>query len=120
MPACPRSTWLPIDLYPKRDHSCPAITIKTTIPAAGVIGPSASRFADRKFRDKKFSRGAPDRGPRKEFGPDRGESRPWQKRDAGSPDHVGRNSRPSRDGAGKFEKRSFDKPKFDKPRYDKP
>src|SRR5437667_1389225 len=82
--------------------------------------PPASRFADRKFRDKKFSRDTPDRGPRKEFGPDRGESRPWQKRDAGSPDHVGRNSRPSRDGASKFEKRSFDKPKFDKPRYDKP
>ena len=42
-------------------------------------------------------------------------SKPWQKRDASSPDHVGRNSRPSRDGA-----RSFDKPRFDKPRYDKP
>ncbi len=80
----------------------------------------ASRLADRKFGDKKFSRGAPDRGPRKDFGPDRGEKKPWQKRDAGSPDHVGRNSRPSRDGARKFEKRSFDKPKFDKPRYDKP
>ena len=82
--------------------------------------PPASRFADRKFRDKKFSRDTPDRGPRKEFGPDRGEKKPWQKRDAGSPDHVGRNSRPSRDGASKFEKRSFDKPKFHKPRYDKP
>ncbi len=73
---------------------------------------------DRKFGgDKKFSRGAPDRGPRKDFGdrPDRGDSKPWQKRDAGSPDHVGRNARPSRDGA-----RSFDKPRFDKPRYDKP
>ena len=80
----------------------------------------ASRFADRKFGDKKISRGAADRGPRKDFGPDRGESKPWQKRDAGSPDHVGRNSRPSRDGASKFEKRSFDKPKFDKPRYAKP
>src|SRR5258705_337925 len=80
----------------------------------------ASRFADRKFGDKRFSRGAPDRGPRKDFGPDRGESKPWQKRDASSPDHVGRNSRPSRDGARKFEKRSFDKPKFDKPRYAKP
>ncbi len=80
----------------------------------------ASRFSGKKFGDKKFSRGAPDRGPRKDFGPDRGESKPWQKRDAGSPDHVGRNSRPSRDGARKFEKRSFDKPKFDKPRYDKP
>ena len=55
------------------------------------------RPPERKFGgDKKFSRGAPDRGPRKDFGPDRadrGESKPWQKRDASSPDHVGRNSR---------------------------
>jgi 23S rRNA pseudouridine2605 synthase len=77
---------------------------------------------ERKFGgDKKFSRGAPDRGPRKDFGsrpergPDRSDSKPWQKRDASSPDHEGRNSRPSRDGA-----RNFDKPRFDKPRYDKP
>ena len=88
---------------------------------------------ERKFGgDKKFSRGAPDRGPRKDFGSrdrdrnsvpgdrnsdrgDRGDSKPWQKRDASSPDHAGRNSRPSRDGA-----RSFDKPRFEKPRYDKP
>jgi 23S rRNA pseudouridine2605 synthase len=73
---------------------------------------------ERKFGgDKKFSRGAPDRGPRKSFGdrPDRGESKPWQKRDASSPDHAGRNSRPPRDGA-----RNFDKPNFDKPRFDKP
>src|SRR5882724_1339432 len=70
-------------------------------------------FADRprgetKFGgDKKFSGG--DRGPRKdfgsrpergkEFGRDRGDSKPWQKRDASSPDHAGRNSRPSREGA---------------------
>src|SRR6267378_4130707 len=80
----------------------------------------ASRFSDKKFGDKKFSRGAPDRGPRKDFGPGRGEKKPWQKRDAGSPGHVGRNSRSSSDSARKFEKRSFDKPKFDKPRYDKP
>jgi 23S rRNA pseudouridine2605 synthase len=95
---------------------------------------------ERKFGgDKKFSRGAPDRGPRKDFGsrsdrqtdrgdrssnpgdrgprkdfgdrPQRGESKPWQKRDASSPDHEGRNSRPPRDGA-----RNFDKPRFDKPR----
>jgi 23S rRNA pseudouridine2605 synthase len=80
---------------------------------------------ERKFGgDKKFSRGAPDRGPRKnfgdrperkEFGADRGDSKPWQKRDASSPDHAGRNSRPPRDGA-----RNFDKPRFDKPRFDKP
>ncbi|QWG22676.1 pseudouridine synthase [Bradyrhizobium sediminis] len=81
---------------------------------------------ERKFGgDKKFSRGAPrdrnsgpgDRGPRKDFGdrPARGESKPWQKRDASSPDHAGRNSRPPREGV-----RNFDRPKFDKPRYDKP
>jgi 23S rRNA pseudouridine2605 synthase len=84
---------------------------------------------DRKFGgDKKFGRGAPDRGPRKDFGRrdrksdpgDRGDSKPWQKRDAASPDHQGRNSRPSRDGTRNFEKRSFDKPRFDKPRYDRP
>ena len=82
---------------------------------------------ERKFGgDKKFSRGAPDRGPRKDFGSrdrksdpgdrgqDRGESKPWQKRDASSPDHAGRNSRPSRDGA-----RNFDKPRYDKPREDR-
>jgi 23S rRNA pseudouridine2605 synthase len=73
---------------------------------------------ERKFGgDKKFSRGAPDRGPRKDFGnrpdrgQDRGDSKPWQKRDASSPDHAGRNSRPPREGA-----RNFDKPRFDKPR----
>ncbi len=93
---------------------------------------------ERKFGgDKKFSRGAPrdrkgdsgDRGPRKDFGSrdrdrksgSRGiavqiaaNSKPWQKRDASSPDHVGRNSRPQREGA-----RSFDKPRFDKPRDDR-
>jgi 23S rRNA pseudouridine2605 synthase len=76
---------------------------------------------ERKFGgDKKFSRGAPDRGPRKDFGSrpqrgaDRGDTKPWQKRDASSPDHAGRNSRPSRDGA-----RNFDRPRFDKPREDR-
>src|ERR1700722_8523024 len=69
---------------------------------------------ERKFGgNKKFSRGAPDRGPRKsfgdrpergkEFGADRGDAKPWQKRDASSPDHAGRNSRPSRDGARNFD-----------------
>jgi 23S rRNA pseudouridine2605 synthase len=93
--------------------------------------------SDRKFGgDKRFSRGAGrdrnrdpgdrngdpgDRGPRKDFGSrpdrgsDRGDSKPWQRRDASSPDHAGRNSRPQREGA-----RNFDKPRFDKPRYDKP
>jgi 23S rRNA pseudouridine2605 synthase len=85
---------------------------------------------ERKFGgDKKFSRGAADRnsdradrkgdrgdrGPRKDFGdrPSRGDSKPWQKREAG--DRPERSARPPRDGA-----RSFDRPKFDKPRYDKP
>ena len=83
-----------------------------------------SRDADRPERkfggDKKFSRGAPDRGPRKDFGDrgrdagGRGDAKPWQKRDASSPDHAGRNSRPPRDGA-----RSFEKPRFDKPREER-
>ncbi|MEH2525577.1 MULTISPECIES: pseudouridine synthase [unclassified Bradyrhizobium] len=66
---------------------------------------------ERKFGgDKKFSRGAPDRGPRKNFGADRGDAKPWQKRD----DRGDRDSRPSRDGA-----RSFDKPRFDRARDDR-
>jgi 23S rRNA pseudouridine2605 synthase len=84
---------------------------------------------ERKFgSDRKFSsRGAPDRGPRKDFGSrpdrtrdrkgdpgDRGDAEPWAKRDAASPDHAGRNSRPSREGA-----RNFDKPRFDKSREDR-
>ena len=66
---------------------------------------------ERKFGgDKKFSRGAPDRGPRKNFGADRGNSKPWQKRE----DRGERDSRPARDGA-----RNFDKPRFDRPRDDR-
>jgi 23S rRNA pseudouridine2605 synthase len=69
---------------------------------------------ERKFGgDKKFSRGAPDRGghgPRKDFSNDRGDAKPWQRRD-----DRGGDSRPPRDGA-----RNFDRPRFDKPRYDKP
>jgi 23S rRNA pseudouridine2605 synthase len=86
---------------------------------------------ERKFAgDKKFSRGAPDRGPRKDFGSrpdrgkdfgaDRGDSKPWQKRDASSPDHAGRNSRSPRGGARNFDKPKFDKPRFDRPREDRP
>jgi 23S rRNA pseudouridine2605 synthase len=72
---------------------------------------------ERKFGgDRKFSRGAPDRGPRKDFGDrpdrgrDRGDSKPWQKRE----DRGERDSRPSRDGA-----RNFDKPRFDRSRDDR-
>ena len=99
-----------------------------TVPRATVRlarGPR-SRDGDRPERkfggERKFGRGAPDRGPRKDFGSrpergaDRGKSKPWQKRDASSPDHAGRNSRPPREGARNFDKRDFDKPRFDKPR----
>jgi len=69
---------------------------------------------ERKFGgDRKFSsRGAPDRGPRKNFGerPDRGDSKPWQKRE----DRGERDSRPAREGA-----RNFDKPRFDRSRDDR-
>jgi 23S rRNA pseudouridine2605 synthase len=88
---------------------------------------------ERKFGGgKPFSRGAPDRGPRKNFGdrpdrgPDQGESKPWHKHDASSPDHAGRNSRPARN----FDKPRFDKsrderggdhrPRFSRPREDRP
>jgi 23S rRNA pseudouridine2605 synthase len=72
---------------------------------------------ERKFGgERKFSsRGAPDRGPRKDFGdrPQRGDSKPWQKREGGS-DRPDRDARPPRDGA-----RNFDRPRFDKPRDDR-
>jgi 23S rRNA pseudouridine2605 synthase len=77
---------------------------------------------NRDFGDRKRDPG--ERGPRKdfggrsdrdrEFGRDRGDAKPWQKRDAASPDHAGRNSRPPREGA-----RNFDRPKFDRPRRDR-
>ena len=55
-----------------------------------------------------------DRAERK-FGGDkkssRSDSKPWQKREASSPDHAGRQSRAPREGA-----RNFEKPRYDKPR----
>jgi 23S rRNA pseudouridine2605 synthase len=79
---------------------------------------------ERKFGgDKKFSRGAPDRnsdrGDRKSDRGDRGDSKQWQTRDASSPDHAGRNSRPPRDGVRNFDRPKFEKPGFDKPREDR-
>ncbi|HEY2247714.1 MAG TPA: pseudouridine synthase, partial [Bradyrhizobium sp.] len=74
--------------------------------------PRPSRDGDRPERkfggDRKFSRGAADRGDRgsrKDFGdrPPHGESKPWQKREAGDRDE--RNARPR-----------FDKPRFDRQR----
>jgi 23S rRNA pseudouridine2605 synthase len=78
---------------------------------------------ERKFDgERKFSRGAPDRGPRKDFGdrgdrgprkdfgdrPPRGDSKPWQKREGG--DRQEGTARPAR---------SFDKPRYSKPRDDR-
>jgi 23S rRNA pseudouridine2605 synthase len=99
---------------PRRDDDAPRRFDKDASRPARFSRDDRSRGdrSDRKFGDKKFSRGAPDRGPRQDFG-SRGDAKPWQKRDASSPDHVGRNSR-SRDGA-----RKFDKPRYDKPRDDR-
>jgi 23S rRNA pseudouridine2605 synthase len=87
---------------------------------ARTFGDRQPRGGDRPERkfggERKFSRGAPDRGgdrgPRRDFGdrPPRGESKPWQKRETNS-DRPERHSRPPRDGA-----RNFDRPKFDRPR----
>lgn len=80
-------------------------------------------FGEKKFGDKKFSRGAPDRGgPRKSFGrdrdfehgPDRSDEKPWQSRER-SDDRGSRPARAPRDGD-----RKFDKPRFDRSRDDRP
>lgn len=75
---------------------------------------------DRKFEDRKFSRGGPDRGPRKDFGGrDRGEDKPWQKRDdrreGGRGEDRPRFSR-SRDDRASGDRPFRDRPKFDRPR----
>ncbi|MBS0531696.1 MAG: pseudouridine synthase [Proteobacteria bacterium] len=79
---------------------------------------------DRGFGDRKFSRGAPDRGsrgPRKDFGdrPDRGESKPWEKRDDRGGAERPRFSRP-RDGDPERAAGAGRGPrKFDRPRSDR-
>ncbi|WP_164933659.1 pseudouridine synthase [Bradyrhizobium guangzhouense] len=76
---------------------------------------------ERKFDgERKFSRGGPDRGPRKDFGGrDRGEDKPWQKRDdrreGGHGDDRPRFSR-SRDDRASGDRPFRDRPKFDRPR----
>ena len=125
---------------PRRDDDAPRRHDRDAPRRFDKDAPRPARFSrddrprgdrpDKKFGDRKFSRGAPDRGPRKDFGsrpdrgPDRGDARPWQKRDASSPDHVGRNSR-SRDSAPKFDKPRDDKPRDDRggeqrPRFSRP
>ena len=85
-----------------------------TVPVAigrSPVVPSENSTATRSFRAvraKDFG-DRPDRA--REFGRDRGDAKPWQKREDGAE----RNARPAREGA-----RNFDRPKFDKPRYDKP
>jgi len=85
---------------------------------------------ERKFsRDNRFSRGegrdrdAPlaEHRPRGDFNdhPDRGQSKPWQKRDASSPDHRGRNARGSREGTEDFKPRGHDKPRHARPREER-
>lgn len=77
---------------------------------------------ERKFGgDKKFSsRGAPDRGPRKDFGdrPSRGESKPWQKREERGGDERPRFSR-SREDRPDGDRSFRERPKFDRPREDR-
>ena len=79
-------------------------------------GPRGDR-PERKFgADKKFSRAAPrdrksdpgDRSPRKDFGTDRGDAKPWQRRD-----DRGSHERP------RFSRSREDRPKFDRPRRDR-
>lgn len=82
-------------------------------------------------RDDRPGRGAPDRGPRRDFsrGEDRGndkpfQSKPWQKRGSSRDG----DSRPPRREGGGFDKPRFDRgdrdqserPRFSRPRFDKP
>jgi 23S rRNA pseudouridine2605 synthase len=116
----------------------------------GERTPRTGDRPERKFGgDKKFSRGAPDRGgykndrgdrggyksdrgdrgPRRDFGdrPSSGDSKPWQKREGGS-DHQERGARPPRDSARSSDRPRFDRPregredrpKFDRPKFDRP
>src|SRR6201992_41610 len=80
---------------------------------------------ERKFGgDKKFSRGAPDRGPRKDFGDrgprrefanDRSGEKPWQKREDRGGDERPRFSR-SREDRPQGDRPFRERPKFDRPR----
>ncbi|HEU4805100.1 MAG TPA: pseudouridine synthase, partial [Nitrobacter sp.] len=114
----------------KRDDRAPRADRGDTRPAGRTADRkfgekrSYAPRGDRSFGDKTFSRGALDRGPRgprKEFGDraDRGESKPWEKREARPGDDARHKSRPSRDGARHFDKPRFDKPRFDRPRDDR-
>jgi 23S rRNA pseudouridine2605 synthase len=86
---------------------------------------------ERSFGDKKFSRGAPDRGsrgPRKDFGDrelrgrDRGDDKPWQARDARGRDDVRRDDRPrreTRDFKPRDDRGDAERPRFARTRDDR-
>ena len=76
---------------------------------AMAIAPKENSAATRNFRAARRTAARARTSATVRIAADR--PKPWQKRDASSPDHAGRNSRPPRDGA-----RNFDKPRFDKPR----
>jgi 23S rRNA pseudouridine2605 synthase len=102
---------------PRGDRSEPRKDFRPREDRGGEKRPFAPRGDRPNYnRDDRAPRG--DRGPRKEF--DRGDAKPWQKREARSPDREGRTSRPTREGARNFDKPKSDRPRFDKPRYDKP
>jgi len=81
---------------------------------------------DRPRSGRDDRRGAPDRGPRRDFnrGEDRGNDKPWQKR---GPSRDGDSRPPRREGGG-FDKPRFDRgdrdqserPRFSRPRFDNP
>lgn len=75
---------------------------------------------ERKFDgERKFSRGGPDRGPRKDFGGrDRGEDKPWQKRDHRS--EGGRSEDRPRFSRSRDDRPSGDRPFRDRPKFDRP
>lgn len=74
---------------------------------------------ERKFEDRKFSRGAPDRGPRKDFGGrDRSEDKPWQKRD--NRNEGGRSEDRPRFSRARDDRPSGDRPFRDRPKFDRP
>jgi 23S rRNA pseudouridine2605 synthase len=85
--------------------------------------PHGDRPAKKFGGDRKFSRGAPDRGPRKDFGDrpgrgrdQRGDEKPWRKRD----ERGGPVERPKFGDRPPAERSDRDRPKFDRPRGDRP
>ncbi|HVX79242.1 MAG TPA: pseudouridine synthase [Bradyrhizobium sp.] len=98
----------------------------------GGEGRASGRFAENKFGDKRSQAPRGERfrkdgdRPRRDFrdGPDRGDIKPWQKREGRTRDHDRDGDRPrfsrSRDERQREDRPKFDRPRFDKPRYDRP